>query len=210
MAKEKDAIPAIAGLTFEQLQACLVAGATLEQVQSLADGGFSYEQILTLAGTLGTAKAAGGGISAADLKEVLQAQRKAMKPENEAHPGFSVFSYPEGEQARPKAFVRDVFFNGLREKVDSLSATETDLYNRFTADRVARGGMWKATIKRNGSSEELWVTTEPKTLDGRMSLPPLTQLLRELLDGEAAADPDALAQRVEDLEARLKALTVAA
>lgn len=44
------------------------------------------------------------------LREVLaqtsqataQAMQKAMKPENPEHPGISAFSYPEGDQARPK------------------------------------------------------------------------------------------------------------
>lgn len=31
-----------------------------------------------------------------------EANRRLLKPENATHPGMSVFSYPEGEQARPK------------------------------------------------------------------------------------------------------------
>lgn len=209
MAKtEKADVPALAGLTAEQLTECFQLGASLEQVKELADAGFGYEQIKKLAATLGGAKAGpGGGVSAGDLKALLEAQKKALRPENERHPGISAFSYPEGEVARPKpAFVRDVFFNGGRERHDQLSVIEVELYNRFDQTRTARGGMWRAEVRRNGSAEELHIITEPRTLDGRQSLPPLTMLLRELLDGEAAANPDKLAERVAELEARIKAL----
>lgn len=205
-------VPAMATLTFEQLQECLALGATLEQVKDLAASGFGYAQIKTLATTLGTAKAQGAGLSAADLRQVLQDQRKALRPENDRHPGKSAFSYPEGDVARPKpALRRKTFFNGIKEEEDALSPAEIELYNRFEhPGREARKGMWKAHVKRNGSAEELFIVTEPHTLDGRQALPGITSILRELLDGEAAANPDMLAQRVTELEARIKQLSVAA
>ena len=207
-AKTEDKVPAIAGLTFEQLQACLTAGASLEQVNMLADGGYTFDQIRTLAPTMGGARA--GGVSADDMRQLIQAQTKAHRPENVNHPGISAFSYPEGDVARPKApFIRDVFFNQGRENWEMLSVMEVDLYNRFTEDRSARGGLWRATIKRNGTSEELHIDLEPKTLDGRQSLPPLTSILRELLDGEEMANPDKLAARVAQLEAQLKTMAAA-
>ena len=98
----KESVPAIAGLTFEQLQECLTLGATFEQVRDLAEGGFGYAQIVQLAATLGAAKAGGNGLSAGDLRQVLLDQRKALKPENDRHPGISAFSYPEGDKARRK------------------------------------------------------------------------------------------------------------
>lgn len=211
MAKEKaqDEIPAIAGLTFAELQECLTLGASFDHVRELASSGFSFAQIKQLALSLGAAQRAhsGGGVSANDLKELLQAQRKVLKPENEQHPGISVYSYPEGELVHPKPpFVRDVFFNDLRERHDQLSTLEVELYNRFDTNKTARNGMWRAEIRRNGSAEELRIITEPKTLDGRLSLPPLTMILRELLDGADAVNPDTMAKRVADLEAALKSL----
>jgi hypothetical protein len=58
------------------------------------------------------------GIDLAALKEVLQqtsqatanAMQKAMKPENTDHPGVSAFSYPEGDQAKPKAIPKHEFW----------------------------------------------------------------------------------------------------
>lgn len=197
----------IAGLTKEQLQRCLALGGSLADIRSLAAADFSAEEIEA---TLSSRTNGGGGVSAGDLKELLQAQRKAVKPENDRHPGISVFSTPEGEMANPKpAFAREVFMNGAREKHDQLSPQEVALYNRFDGSRSARNGMWQATIKRDGSSEQLLITTEPNTLDGRLGLPPLTQILRELLDGEAMANPDLLAERVEQLEAQIKGMAAA-
>lgn len=211
MTKDKQTdVPAIAGLTFEQLQACLAAGASLDQITSLAESGFGVDQILQLAPTLNAAKAqtGGAGLSAEDLRSILKDQRKAMKPENDQHPGISAFSYPEGEQARPKGQLRRITrFIGMRQREDSLTPVEIDLFNRFDGSRVARGGAWRADLKGHGTAEELHILCDDAlTLDGRASMPSLSLILRELLDGEAAANPDALSQRVADLEARIKAL----
>lgn len=210
MATEKKAegtVPELAKLTAEQIQKCLVLGASFEQIKDMAEAGFGYDQILSLARTLGSAKSAGAGLSAGDLRQILLDQRKAMKPENDRHPGISAFN-PEGDRDHPKpGLVRKTYFNGIPEDHDALTPLEIDLYNRFTMTRTARQGMWKAEVLRNGSAEELWISTEPKTLDGRQSLPKLTMLLRELLDGAAAADPDTLAKRVAELEAKIAAHT---
>ena len=61
----KNDVPAIAGLSFEELQECLALGASLEQVRELAEGGFGYSQIRQLSSTLGQAKSQGAGLSAA-------------------------------------------------------------------------------------------------------------------------------------------------
>ena len=209
--KRDGAVPAIAELTFEQLQECLALGATLEQIRDLADGGFGFAQIKQLAGTLGQAKAQGAGLSASDLRLVLLDQRKALRPENDRHPGKSAFSYPEGDVARPKPPLRrSTYFNGIQEKEDALTPLEIEMYNRFEhPGREARNGMWKAHVVRNGSAEELFIVTEPHTLDGRQSLPGITSILRELLEGAAAANPDRLAARVTELEARIAQLHAA-
>lgn len=197
--------PEIGGLTFAELQGCLLLGATLEQVHDLATAGFTVDQIHALSASLGKAKAQGGGISAEDLRAVLLDQRKAMRPENATHPAISAFSYPEGDVAREKpALRRETFFAGVRQTIDSLTPAEIDLFNRFETSKTARNGLWKAEVRRNGTAEQLWITTEPNTLDARMSLPGLTSILRELLDGAEAANPDRLAERVAELEALIR------
>lgn len=48
------------------------------------------------------------------LKDILAsnatAVQKAMKPENETHPGISAFSYPEGDRARPRPVIPHEFY----------------------------------------------------------------------------------------------------
>jgi len=48
------------------------------------------------------------------LEKILASQatavQKAMKPENETHPGISAFSYPEGDRARPRPVIPHEFF----------------------------------------------------------------------------------------------------
>jgi len=212
MAKEKDTIaveepPALAGLTFDQLQEVLALGATLDHINQLAGSGFGFAQIKALAPSLAPKAAGGAGISADQLKELLEGQRKAMRPENEAAPLVSVFN-PKGERDFPKARLkRPTFFNGGREREDVLTPTELELYNRFDRTMTARDGKWKAEIRQNGSAQELYITTvEIGSLDGRLSLPALSLILRELLDGAEAADPGKMADRIAALEAQIKAL----
>lgn len=209
MAKKDTAdVPAIAGLSFEQLQECLVLGATLDQITSLSEGGFGFEQIKQLAPSLGAAKAQGAGITSADLKDLMNAQRKAMRPENDRDPEISAFSYPEGNVLRPKPTLRrDTIFLGRKQKTDELTPIEIDLFNRFETSRMARGGRWTATIKHVDGVERLVVwCQEHTTMDGRNSLPGISMILRELLDGAEATNPDTLAERVKQLEAQIQAL----
>lgn len=208
----KNDVPALAGLDAEQLQECLVLGASFTQIKDLAEAGFGYAQIKSLATTLGSVKSSGNGLSSEDLKSILSevaaGQRKAMKPENDQHPGISVFSHPEGEIARPKAAFRfhDVFFNGSREREEQLTPAEVDLFNRFDKTRTSRNGNWRAEIRRDGEHEALLITTAPFTRDALTSLPPMTAILRELLDGEAAVNPDMLNARLAELEAQIKSM----
>lgn len=207
MAKDSSvAEPSIGGLSATELQEVLALGASFDHVVQLAQAGFGYAHIKQLAPSLKAAT--GGGLMSADLKTLLDGQRKAMRPENEQHPGISAFSYPEGDLARPKPLLRrPTYFNGGNQRDDSLTPTEVDLFNRFETTRNAKGGRWRAVLKRNGSAEELYIVTdEAKSMDGRIGMPPLTQILRELLDGEEAANPELLFARVTELEAKIKAL----
>jgi hypothetical protein len=58
-----------------------------------------------------------GGITKEDLASILEANsktmQKALKPENDTHPGKSVFSHPEGDIAKPKGDLPfQFFYNG--------------------------------------------------------------------------------------------------
>lgn len=206
MAKDTVAEPTIGGLTADQLQEVLSLGATFDHVVQLAQAGFGFEHLKALAPTLRSAQG-GSGLTAPQLKELLEGQRKAMRPENEQAPLVSAFN-PKGERDFPKPHLRrPTFFNGSREREDSLTWTEVELYNRFDRTMTARDGKWKADVRQNGSAQELHISTvEIGSLDGRLSLPALTLILRELLDGAEAADPDKMADRIAALEAQIKAL----
>lgn len=212
MAKESAvAEPTIGGLSAVELQEILGLGASFDHVVQLANAGFGYTHIKHLAPSLQSA-VVGGGLTSADLKALLEGQRKAMRPENETHPGISAFSYPEGDVARPRPTLRrPTYFAGGVQREDSLTPLEIDLFNRFETTRASRNGRWRALIKQNGSAQELFIDiADAKSMDGRIGLPPLTSILRELLDGEEAANPDLLFARVTELEAKIKALSAGA
>jgi hypothetical protein len=79
---------------------------------------FSDEQFQQLIGVLAANKSeSGSGIDLAALKVLLEgtalATQKAMKPENQVHPGISALSYPEGDRDRPRpSLPYEFFWNG--------------------------------------------------------------------------------------------------
>ncbi len=131
----------------------------------------------------------------------------------EKHPGITLRPY-----AHPKApLTRRVFFAHNLQRADQLTPTEIDLFNSFTVDRDVRGGWqdgkgtgWSAKISEGG--KRLDILLPMATMDQRSDLPPLTQILLELLNGSEAADPANLIaqlvlqrERIERLEAALAA-----
>lgn len=152
------------------------------------------------------------GVPVEQFAELLQTVKKTMKPENETHPGISAFSYPEGDVARPKpTLTRRTFVVGARMSEESLTPTEIELFNAITQSCEAREGRWKARVVKNGTADELHITFPHKEISDRMDLPKpgLVCILRELIGGKAAADPEALFARVAELEAKLAVLTAA-
>lgn len=137
----------------------------------------------------------------------LLAERSAPR-DNPNYNEVSPFTYPEGEKVRPKpSLIRDSYFAGARQREDALTPGEIDLFNRFdTGIRTSRNGTWKAEVRQNGSSQELHIDVPVRTPDDRMSLPPLALILRELLEGQKAADPTRMAERLAELEKKLAAV----
>ncbi len=175
--------------------------AVLSRLADQPDRGMSADQITALV-TAAAANAANTG---------AESMRRVLHPQNAQHPGKSVFSYPEGDIAHPKAVLRPrpdgqpgvVFFCGSREDPDQLTPAQIDLYNRFDRSRTSRDGKWKAEIASNGIDLMVWVPA--KSIDERMDLPSLDLILLELLDGTASVDPVSLAERVAQLEQQLAA-----
>lgn len=147
-------------------------------------------------------------VSARSVKDALRSERK----ENPSYPERSVF-HPagkfddEGNALKPKVTLsRPTFFNGVRLGGELETEEEIELCNRFTDSRTARDGEWTAAIDGVGPSSKLTVTVPSKTVDDRMSLPPFTHILRELLNGPEAVNPDTMAKQIEALQAQVKSL----
>ena len=162
--------------------------------------GMTPETLQSLLGSM-------GATSAAAMREAYRQQRK----ENPNYPEVSVFN-PEGKfdddgNARtPKVtFRRPTFFNGVRLGGELETPEEIRLFNQFTDTKLARDGRWKLEIEDKGTKNERALLTIPsRTADDRMeNAVPLPLILRELLGGADAVNPETLAARIAELERKL-------
>lgn len=106
-----------------------------------------------------------GSSANAGVIETLLAQQEQLlvktRPENAEHPGISVYSYPEGEKARPKADLKCKFiWCGQEESKEQLTPEEIDLRNQLEP------GEYKVT-KANGNQITFRVTGK-KTDAGKL------------------------------------------
>lgn len=208
MAKEKDApdpdlkallAEAIKAMPPEELRALLVQSGAAPTM-----AGMSPESLQVLMATLGS-------VSAAAHKEAIRSTRK----ENPNYPERSVFN-PRGvfddlgNALPPKIKLsRTTLFVKVRLNDEVMTTEEIELCNRFTTPKEARDGKWRAeVIRKEGGAEELRILHDFTVFnaDDRNDLPPFTFILRELLDGADAVNPEMMAKRIADLEAKLKRL----
>lgn len=154
-----------------------------------------------------------GGISPEQLQQVLestaQSTRKALKPENEAHPDVSVFN-PKGQRDNPKDKLRyKTYWANTELYDDELSPEEIALFNSVEHTLEARNGSWRAELRRTGSDGkfELHINFPHSNTDDRMNLPNgMNLIMMELLGGTRAVDAVSLAQQVAELQTQLKQL----
>jgi hypothetical protein len=184
----------------------------------------TMDQVLALlAATKG-----GGGISAEDLKNILSevvasgatanahAMQTALNRSNPNYVPVSPYHDADGKETIPKytVYFGPQFAKGKGAALpkDMYSVAERDLINRFEIgdSKVARGGEWTAQVLRDGSTQELIIKVPMGTMDQRQNLPSFAMILKELLDGEMAVNPDKLAERVAELERKLAAVGAAA
>lgn len=111
----------------------------------------------TVAALLAQQKAV-GGLTDERLELILNkvaetqaaAAERAANPSNKTHPGMSVYSYPEGDRARPRAFKCPMTWAGYPLDLDTTTAEEIELFN------LAEPGTY--TFRRtDGSLDELTV-----------------------------------------------------
>lgn len=155
-------------LTFEQLQALLGASKPSQQEQI---------DLLKLQ---------------ADL--TAEANRRALRPENEKHPGISVFSRAGGELANPKGTLPFALtLAGVPENGEALTAIEFDLILAVAAS--CWSGEYRCTKSDNsafkvevqnlrhpdtGHTEKLHIIYATRG-HLRHNLPPIAAMCRELI-----------------------------
>lgn len=168
---------------------------------------------------------------AATTEKLAEEFKRTVRRSNETHTGISAFTFdfrceickdvargsrtathrdelgePLG-QAHPKPALRyETFFCGGRQREDQLTPLEIELFNAFEASRESRDGAWQAILSRDGLKKRLAVNVPAAYLDDMMSLPPLTQILSELLYGSEIANPDLAMARILELEKKIAEL----
>jgi hypothetical protein len=197
--KEKEsAIEQLKKASPEELRELLArAGFTVPTTQ-----GFTPESFQTIMASM-------QALSAGAVKETLRHERK----ENPNYPEKSVF-FPRGKfddlgnALAPKlTFTRPTIFNGVRLGGELETEDEIKLCNQFTADRSSRDGLWTAILEHQGTSRERLLITVPSlSIDERMSLPPFTLILAELLNGAEAVNPLTMQTQIDALKAEVDRL----
>ena len=144
-------------------------------------------------------------------KYEAEAHARLTRKENEQHPGISVYSYPEGDVARPKAPLKcEMFWVGYPLEVEGLTPTEVDLLNQadegeFVFHRTD-GAFEKLSVKGQTDTHGRLRRLEfyyPCRGENRNNLPSMTALLREAYGrkSQEQLELDALREQVATLSA---------
>lgn len=176
--------------------------------------------------SLTSAQVQSGGITAAQLKEVMSelvkvqadAQLQAMREIAERDqrddlnfPRVSVYSYPEGDKARPRpVFKCPVFWNGFDLDWDTTTAAELELINRlepgdYTFRRIDGRTLEKVAIvgERNASGQLSKLSVDFPTKEHRDTLPSMLSMLMDIVGVKTPEQ-----QEIERLRAELEQLRV--
>ena len=100
--------------TMDQLRGIVAAGMTISEAKMLLEDGYRPEEVLELAVLQAEQKRTDAARASADAAKVAADHtHKLANPSNKVHPGKSVFSYPEGDTARPRPVLPFEFlYNG--------------------------------------------------------------------------------------------------
>lgn len=167
--------------------------------------GMTPEHLQVLMGTM-------TAVSASAQKEAIRSQRREnpQYPEKSAFNPRGVFD-DNGFALEPKVKFRiPTFFQGVRLAGELEGEEEIRLCNAITEDRYSRDGLWKAEIVGKGINQRLMIRinreNETLTMDDRMGLPPFTIILRELISGKEATNPETLHRQIEAMQKRIAEL----
>lgn len=160
---------------------------------------FSAEQFEQLIGVLASTRQSGAGITSDDLKDILTgatqvtaaAMQKAMKPENQDHPGISCFSYPEGDQKHPKPTLPyELFWNGYPvhmfpetqtwREMELLCALEPGEYTVLMKDGSKMSISAKAETDADGKVTKL-VVSFPVSREDKWRVPSMQVALYQMV-----------------------------
>lgn len=137
------------------------------------------------------------------------AHERAANPSNKTHPGISVFSYPEGDRARPRPELKcEMYWVGYPIDLDTTTAEELELLN------LAEPGVY-AFIRTDRSRDTLTINGD-RTPDGRVAkmmfqfpvtenretLPSMTDMLRTAFGVKSPEQLELDALRAEVLRLR--------
>lgn len=121
----------MAKLTPAELQEAVALGGTISEVRALSSDGFSFEDIKGVLLAQRETK-----ITEADAEAARQAAADRQERENEKndkpHPHISVYSYPEGDIARPRPALKcAILWRDVEQNRDQLTAQEIELLNQL-------------------------------------------------------------------------------
>jgi hypothetical protein len=169
--------------------------------------GMSPAMLKALVESLVSAAMAGQANTTDAIRDLIKEQGRTSLKSNAQHPGISVFSYPEGEIARPKPRLNmKSYLNSIMFHEDTMTPAEIELLNALNSDRECRGGKWKVEI-RDGR-RLLWMPI--KTMDDRASLPEsLSIILLELATGNETLNPNFLVDEVLKLRKQVAEMAAA-
>lgn len=147
--------------TLEQLRAIVSAGMAVTEARALLEDGYSADDVLSLAQLQSEQRTK----AATETQQATaKAMQKAMRPENEFHPGKSAFSYPEGDVARPKVVPPfEFWYNGY----PCSKFLETEHWRECELMAQVSPGEY-TVIRKDGSKMAVSVTGE-RDADGKLT-----------------------------------------
>ena len=146
---------------------------------------------------------------AQSLKVQAEIDEQRFRKENAVSPKISAYSWPEGDEARPKPSLDSVtiFSNALQQE-DQLMPIEIILFNKIKSNKSARKGKWQAIYepplgdaRRGKLTVSLGVNLNSP--DSVTDIPPLVQILAELGTGADATNVALLFQQLEELKSKV-------
>lgn len=185
----------------DDINLCLRTGASMGDVWEMQDRGFSVRDALEMFTAAAAARSElDGQARAVTAEENAKALKRALIPENVRHPGRSVYSYPEGDLARPRPELAcPTFWVGQPMENDVDLVEEILLINQLQPGqfRCSKSDGSKVTVDVNArrnpdtmaiEQKEVWFPTRGQH---RFNLLSKVAMLKEMIAIQAQREADA-------------------